>query len=137
MTKNIKTRDVEKGLFRNFLQKADENFSAAAGALEENRYNAAAVSSVHSAISAADAYCVHGLGKRCASENHKDASALIMDATSDKETNKKITSIFDSVIRIKNMAEYEERLVRQKEAQKAVKEAGELLEMIKTVMREK
>jgi hypothetical protein len=44
---------------------------------------------------------------------------------------------FDSVIGIKNMAEYEERLVRQKEAEKAVREAGELLELIKAVLKEK
>ena len=137
MTKNIKTRAVEKGLFRNYLQKAAENCRGAVKSLEEKAYNAAAVSAVHSAISAADAFCVFGLGERCASENHKDTAALIMDATEKKGENDKIRKLFESIIRIKNMAEYEERLVREKEADKAVREAVEMLELIKMVMKEK
>ena len=137
MTKNIKTREVEKGLFRNYLQKAAENCRCAVQSMEDKAYNAAAVSAVHSAISGADAFCVFGLGKRCAPENHKDTAALIMDATEMKSENDKIRKLFESVIRIKNMAEYEERLVREKEADKAVREAVELLELIKRVMKEK
>ena len=33
MTKNIKTREVEKGLFKNYLQKADENSRGAVKSL--------------------------------------------------------------------------------------------------------
>jgi hypothetical protein len=80
---------------------------------------------------------VFGTGKRCASENHKDVVALIMDASQQKEFNIKISGKFDSVIKIKNMAEYEERLVKQKEAEKAVREAGELLDLVKTGLKEK
>jgi uncharacterized protein (UPF0332 family) len=137
MTKNIKTRDVEKGLYKNYLQKAEENFKGATKSFEEGSFNAAAVSAVHTAISCADAFCVFGTGKRCASENHKDASALIMDATPKNDENDRIRKLFDSIIRIKNMAEYEERLVRLKEAEKAVREAAELLESIKMFMKEK
>jgi hypothetical protein len=137
MTKNIKTREVEKGLFKNYLQKADENSRGAVKSLEEKAYNAAAVSAVHAAISGADAFCVFGLGKRCASENHKDTAALIMDATNMKSENEKIIKIFESIIRIKNMAEYEERLVRGKEAEKEVREVVELLNLIRMVMKEK
>lgn len=137
MTKNFKTREVDKGLFANFLRKADENIVSAEKALRDKAYNAAAVSAIHSVISAADAYCVFGIGKRCASENHKDAAALIMDASHDKGINSRIRKLFDSVIRIKHMAEYEERLVKEKEAQRAVREAVELIELVKVELKEK
>lgn len=56
MTKNIATKAVEKSLCSNYLQKAEENLRSAQKALEDRDYNSAAVSAVHSVISAADAY---------------------------------------------------------------------------------
>jgi len=130
MTRNIKTRDVEKGLYVNYLQKGEENLQTAQRALEDSTYNSVAVNAVHSAISSADAYCIYGLKKRCASENHKDTAILIGEVPARQGLSEKIKKLFESIIRIKHMAEYEERLVRQKEAEKAVKEARELFELI-------
>lgn len=81
-------------MYKNFLQKFEENLKIGFKALDELAYNPAAVNAVHSAISAADAFCVYGIGKRCASENHK-------------------------------------------EAEKVVRKAGELLELVKTGLKEK
>lgn len=131
MTRKIKTRDVEKGMYVNYLQKSEENMQAASKALEDKGYNSAAVSAVHSAISSADAYCVYGLKKRCASENHNETAVLIGEVPARQGLSRKIKDLFESIIRIKNMAEYEERLVKPKEAEKAVNEAGELLSLIK------
>jgi uncharacterized protein (UPF0332 family) len=135
MTRKIKTREVEKGLYINYLQKGEENLQTAQKALEDRVYNSAAVSAVHSAISSADAYCVYGLKKRCASENHKDTAMLIGEVPARHGLSQQIKGIFESIIRIKNMAEYEERLVKQKEAEKAVKEAGGLLNLIKAELK--
>lgn len=137
MTRNIKTREVEKGMYRNYLLKAEENNANANKALNDKAYNAATVSAIHSVISAADAYCVFNIGKRSASENHRDTSILIMDANRNNEQNSRIKKLFDSVIRIKNMAEYEERLVKSKEGERAVSEAGELLALIKDSLKER
>ena len=135
MTRKIKTRDVEKGLYVNYLQKGEENLQTAKKAFEDRVYNSAAVSAVHSAISSADAYCVFGLKKRCASESHKDTALLIGDVPARQGLSQQIKGIFESIIRIKNMAEYEERLVKLKEAEKAVKEAEELLSLIKAELK--
>jgi len=135
MTKKVNVKNMEKEMYSNYLQKADENCRLAQKAMEEKSYNAAAVCAVHSAISSVDAYCVFNLAKRCSSSNHEDAAVVI------GETNLKsksaVTKKFLSVIRMKNMAEYEERLVKQKEAEKAVNDVKELLEMVKNDLNEK
>ena len=135
MTRDIKTRAVEKGLNVNFIKKAEENLKSAVKNIENGSYNASAVNAVHSAISAVDAYCVFSIGKRCASENHKDTEYLIMETNFPKETSGVIVKLFVAVIIIKNMAEYEELLVRQKEAEKAVREAQELLNAVNEALR--
>ncbi len=135
MTRMVKTREVDRGLYVNYLQKGEENLFTANKALSDRVYNSAAVSAVHAAISSADAYCVFGLKKRCASENHKDTAILIGEVPARQGLSEKIKKLFESIIRIKHMAEYEERLVRQKEAEKAVKEAGELLNLIKSELK--
>lgn len=137
MTKHIKTKEVEKGLYVIFLQKAAETMEAAEKVLKDKAYNAAAINAVHSAISAADSYCVFNIGKRCASSNHSDTADLIKSIPFRDEETSAISKKFKSIIQIKNMAEYEERLVKSKDAEKAVCEAGELLELIKTAMKEK
>lgn len=134
MTKKIKTKKVEKRMHVNYLQKARENLEAASAALESRRFNAAAVSAVHCVISAADALCVASSGERCASDKHEDASALIEATSFNPESKSRISKKFMAVIRMKNMAEYEERLVRGKEAVKAVADAREMLENVEKVM---
>jgi len=136
MTRKINTKAVDKGMYKNFLQKAEENLKIAYKALEEHAYNSAAVNAVHSAISAADAFCVYYLGKRCASAKHEDATDLIMDIPVKDDEKTVISKMFRAIIGIKNMAEYEERLVKPKEAEKVVTEARELLELIKIELKE-
>ena len=80
MTKKIDIKAVEKSMCSNYLQKAEENLWSARKAVESRDYNSAAVSAVHSVISAADAYCVFALGKRCSSSKHEDASELVKTA---------------------------------------------------------
>lgn len=134
MTKKVNVKQTEKEMYSNYLQKANENCSLVQKAMEEKSYNAAAVCAVHCAISSADAYCVFNLAKRCSSPNHEDAAALISE-TNLKNKNSVIKKYL-SVIRIKNMAEYEERLVKQKEAEKAVNEIKELLDLVKIDLNE-
>jgi HEPN domain-containing protein len=131
MTKKIATKAVEKTACSNYLQKAEENLRSAQKAVEGRDYNSAAVCAVHSVISAADAYCVYGLGKRCSSSKHEDAAELIKTVPYPDAEKLAVSKTFLAVIRIKNMAEYEERLVKPKDAEKAVREAGEVLELIR------
>ena len=61
MTRHIKTKEVDKEMYAVFLKKAQENTDAAENSLKLGRNNAAAVSAVHGAISAADALCTFSL----------------------------------------------------------------------------
>jgi uncharacterized protein (UPF0332 family) len=131
----MKTKDVEKGMYAVFMKKAEENTDSAESSLKLGRYNAAAVSAVHGAISAADALCAFSLAKRSASEKHKDAAALIIMTHFPKETTARIAKLFESIISIKNMAEYEQRLVKPKDAERAVREAVDLLSAVKAAIR--
>lgn len=131
MTKKIATKPVEKAAYSNYLQKAEENLRSAQKAADARDYNSAAVSAVHCVISAADAYCVYGLAKRCSSSKHEDTAELIRTAPYPEDEKTAVSKKFLSVIKIKNMAEYEDRLVKQKEAEKAVDEAGEMLKLVK------
>ena len=137
MTKKISTKAVDRGMYSNYLKKAVENQRGAEQSLKDGAYNAAAVSAVHCAISAADAYCVRSSGKRSTSPNHEDTADLIMGLPGDKEGNAAISKKFKTIIRIKNMAEYEERLVKPKEAEKVVSEAGEMLRLIEIALKER
>ena len=130
MTKRISKKPVDKSKYSNYLQKSIENYEASVKTLEKGAHNAAAVSAVHSAISAVDAYCVYGLGQRCTSPKHEDAADLIITTPFNDKEKALVSKKFKSIIKIKNMAEYEERLVKPKDAGKAVREAGELLEII-------
>jgi hypothetical protein len=137
MTKKISAKPVDRVMYSNYLKKAIENYEGAVQTLKNSAYNAAAVSAVHSAISAADAYCVSSLGLRCTSARHEDAADLIMEIPGNKNEKTLISKKFKMIVSIKNMAEYEERLVKPKEAEKAVAEAGELLRLIKSELKEK
>lgn len=131
MTKKTSKKSVDKSVYSNYLQKAIENYEGAVKILQGKAYNAAVVSAVHSAISAADAYCVYGLGERCTSPKHEDAADLIMSTPYNDKEKVLVSKKFKSIIRIKNMAEYEERLIKPKDAERVVKEAKELLEIVK------
>ncbi len=113
------------------MQKAAEGITTAEKAMEKRLYNAAAVSAIHAAISAADAYCVYGLSRRCASENHKDTEFLIRTTPFPDREKAVVSKKYLSVIRIKNMAEYEERLVKEKEAEKVLRETKEMIDLVK------
>jgi len=137
MTKKISAKKVEKVMYSNYLKKAAENYGSASESLKNKSYNAAAVSAVHSAISSADAYCVYNLGKRCTSPKHEDAADLIMSTTYGGAEKLSVSRKFRAIIRIKNMAEYEDRLVKPKDSEKAVKESGELLKIVKNAVGDK
>jgi uncharacterized protein (UPF0332 family) len=110
MTPKFKTRDVEKSLYINYLKRAEECLHGAKNSFNNQEWNAATISAIHSCIAACDAMCVYFLGKRHAGENHNDAVALFKTIKYGEEINTNANRI-TRILRIKNMAEYEERLI--------------------------
>jgi HEPN domain-containing protein len=128
----VKVSKVERNLYTNYLVRAEECLSAARHSLSLNEWNASAINAIHSGIASLDALCVYYLGQRHAGGNHEDAIILFRSI---KQLNREdIDGIANRVIKIlkmKNMAEYEERLVHQAEAQNILKDAERLLEAVK------
>jgi HEPN domain-containing protein len=128
----VKISKVERTLYTNYLVRAEECLSAAKNSLSLNQWNASAISAIHSGIASLDALCVYYLGQRDAGQNHEDAITLFRSI---KQLNREdIDTIANRVIKIlkmKNMTEYEERLVHQTEAQNILKDAERLFEAVK------
>jgi len=131
MTAKFRTRDVEKSLYSNHLKKAKECLNATQNSFIEEEWNASTISAIHACIAACDAMCVYFLGKRTASESHNDAVTLFKTIKSGKEMDTNANRII-RILRIKNMAEYEERLVFKAEAEKILKDCERLFEFIKS-----
>lgn len=128
----IKVSKVERSLYTNYLVRAEECLNAARHSLSLNQWNASAISAIHSGIASLDALCVYYLGQRHAGQNHEDA--LMLFRSIKQLTREDIDTIANRVIKIlkmKNIAEYEERLVHQREAQNILKDAERLIEATK------
>ena len=130
MTPKFKTRDVPKAQYSNFLKRAEECLSAARLACEREEWNSSAINSIHAVISFADSMCVYFLGKRHSGEDHGDAAMLFKSVKGDEDTATNANRI-SRVLRMKNMAEYEERLVARSEAQRMLQDAERLAEFVK------
>ena len=130
MTPNFKTRDVAKSAYKNYLQRAEECQRAARTSCENGEWNAVAINAIHSCISACDAMCVYFLGKRHSGESHNDAAVLFKSIKSSDEMNTNANRIM-RLLRMKNMAEYEDRLVNKSEAEKMLLASERFLEFVK------
>ena len=130
MTPKFKTRDVAKSAYSNYLKKAEECFHAAQTSFDQEEWNAVAINAIHCCISTSDAMCVYFLGKRHSGEDHNDVAALFKSIRGDEGINTNTGRII-KILRTKNMAEYEDRLVRKAEAESIFKDCERLLEYVK------
>ena len=130
MTPKFRTRDVAKSAYLNYLKKAEECFHSAQISIENEEWNAVAINAIHCCISASDAMCVYFLGKRHSGENHNDVAALFKSIRNDEGININAGRII-KILRTKNMAEYEDRLVRKTEAESIFKDCERFLEYVK------
>lgn len=129
MSPKFRTRDIAKSFYVNYLKRAKECLHAAENSFNNREWNAATINAIHSGIAACDAMCVYFLGKRHAGESHNDAVALFKTIKSSKEMDTNANRIA-RILHIKNMAEYEERLVYGPEAEKALKDCKRFLKYV-------
>ena len=123
MNAKPRTRSVERVFTRNFLKRSKECLDSACSAFEKEDWNASAINAIHCAISAGDAICVHFLGKRHAGESHNDAVKLLNSLDTVCGDIKPNANRFMRLLKMKNMAEYEERLIYKIEAEKMLRNA--------------
>jgi len=125
------TRDVQKSLYVNFLKRAEECFHAAQNSFSSEEWNSATISAIHSCIAACDAMCVYFLGKRHAGENHEEVVNVFRTIKSGNEEIKTNANRILRILGVKNMAEYEERLIYKPETEKILKDCERFLEFVK------
>lgn len=113
--------------------RAEECLHAARNSFNKQEWNAATINAIHSCIASCDAMCVYFLGRRHAGENHNDAVTLFKTIKSGEEINTNANRIA-RVLSIKNIAEYEERLVYKSEAEKVLKDCERFFEYVKKVL---
>ena len=132
MVPKFKTRDTAKVLYTNYLKRSEECYHGAKNSFEAREWNAATISAVHACIAASDAMCIYFLGKRSASESHHEATALFKTIKPDDEKISVNANRLSKILSIKNLAEYEDRLLLRREAEKALKDCERFLEFVKT-----
>ncbi len=77
-------KPVDKRLYKNYLQKAEEMLDVAQYAVNTSKNNAAVAASVHCAVNAVDALAVFYFGKRH-SGGHEEALNTIKGAVNENE----------------------------------------------------
>jgi HEPN domain-containing protein len=127
MNPKIRTQDVTRNLHVNYLRKSNECFRAAKESFSRGDWNAAAICAIHSCIAASDAICIYFLGKRHSGQNHGDAVVLLGTIKSGDEEAKNNANRLRKILAVKNMAEYEERLMRRPDAEKLIKDTERFL----------
>ena len=130
MTPRFKTRDVSKSSYTNYRKRAEECLHASQHSLQEQEWNASAINAIHCCIAACDAMCVYFLGKRHNGDNHNNAAGLFKTIKGTDEYSTNANRIL-RILRMKNMAEYEDRLVYKTEAEKIFKDCERFLAFIK------
>lgn len=131
MTLKFRTREVDKSLYANYLTRAEECFHAAKNSFNAGEWTAATINAIHSCIAACDAICIYFLGKRHAGESHNDAVVLFKTIKPGDEEISANSNRIMRILSIKNMAEYEERLVFKTEAEKALKDCERFVQFVK------
>ena len=118
---DLRTRAVDRHLFKNYLTKADEHHASMNASYDCKLWNACVVNAIHCAINSADALTVFYLGFRHAGDKHQDIFQLLQKLEiKPKELQNKSQQLL-SLLSIKNAAEYEERLMDQQDAENAKK----------------
>ena len=133
MTKNIKTAPVHKSDYSNYVKKAVEFHGAMQESLSGGKWNAVGLNAIHAGISAADALLVFFHGVRSTSPKHDDIIKLMTSLISHKDIKSQATHL-RSLIYMKNIVEYEVRLIDRHEALALSKHASRFLEWVQAML---
>lgn len=133
MVKEIRTAHVPKSDYINYLKKAEEFLSTTQDSLIKGKWNAAGLNAVHSGVSSADALLVSLHGIRSTSPKHDDILKLIPNLVKHKELEENINHL-RRLIAMKNIVEYDQRLITQSEAVSLSKHAERFLAWVKSII---
>lgn len=133
MAKEIRTTRVPKSDCINYLKKAEEFLSSAQDSLVREKWNAAGLNAIHTGISCADALLVSLHGVRSTSPKHNDILKLFPNLVKHKGLEENLSHL-RHLISMKNIVEYDQRLITRSEAISLSKHAERFLAWVKSIL---
>lgn len=127
----MRTRNVDKHKYKNYLDKAEQYETAMDALFEQSKFDACMGNAIHCAISAADALCVFKKGLRHAGERHEDAISLFLSIDTNDKNLRLQGNRLSRLLNIKTSVEYGERLFSRKDANSATKSTKRFFEFVK------
>jgi HEPN domain-containing protein len=116
-----------------YLAKAEQFLGTARDALDESHHDSALLAAIHAAISSADAVCVIMLGARSTDPDHQRAADLLESTGTDASTTR--SRQLRSLLKKKNLVEYEARRASPTEARDGIERASRLVEWASELLR--
>ena len=128
----MKTRNVDKHKYKNYMAKSEEFLDAMNDSFAKGKFNATVLNAIHCAISSADALTVFYKGVRNAGERHEEVISLL-NTLGLPDMESKNRQLLD-LLRIKNSAEYEEKLMTETNASDSIKNAERFHKWVKEML---
>ncbi len=133
MTGKFKIGKLSKEEYKKFLKKADEFFEIMQESLKKEKWNAAGLNAIHTGISANDALLTFHFGLRSISPKHDDAVKLLISMMNRDDTEIKAKHL-RRLISVKNLVEYDGRLLSGREAESLAKHAERFLVWVRSLL---
>jgi HEPN domain-containing protein len=133
LTGKFKIGKSSKEDYKKFLKKADEFLETMRESLMKEKWNAAGLNAIHTGISANDALLTFHFGLRSISPKHDDAVKLLISMMKRADTDKKAKHL-RRLISVKNLVEYDGRLLSKTEAESLAKHAERFLVWVKSLL---
>jgi len=133
MTGKFKIGKSSKEEYKKFLKKADEFYEIMQQSLIREKWNAAGLNAVHTGISANDALLTFHFGLRSISPKHDDAVKLLVSMMKRDDTEIKAKHL-RRLISVKNLVEYDGRLLSRSEAESLAKHAERFLAWVRSLL---
>ena len=128
----IKTRQVSKYYYKNYLERADDCYETMNERYSKGKYISAVINAVHCCISVADALTIFFKEERYAGENHLETINLLKTLNI-PELNNKLES-FAQVIKLKSDAEYGERNLSKNDADLSIRNTEKFFKFVKNIL---
>lgn len=133
MIVKFKVGKTSKEDYKKFLKKADEFCEMMHQSLIKKKWNAAGLNAIHTGISANDAVLTFYFGLRSISPKHDDAVKLLVSMMKREDTGTKAKHL-RHLISMKNLVEYDGRLLSKREAESLAKNAERFLVWVKSLL---
>ena len=133
MTGKFKIGKSSKEDYKKFLKKTEEFFEMMQQSIMKEKWNVAGLNAIHTGISANDALLTFHFGLRSISPKHDDAVKLLVSMMKRNDTEKKAKHL-RRLISVKNLVEYDGRLLSRSEAESLAKNAERFLVWVKSLL---